>query len=311
MIYPIRITRINDGLVRSLMKYIYRDVHRNKFGYFGINTGPPGHSKSETSLLQAWIQDPELTEDTMKFKYFFGAKPFLKFVNEANKHEWGIWDETGITFSSKKWNTLSNILVEDVCQTMRIQLLGISFVTQDISFVDNRARRLLQWFTEVKRFELNPPIWKIHRVKLNQMKDKIFFPYPLFRYQEKMVKLRQIKIEGRLPLNLRNKFDELHVAWKEMMMKKHKTIIDTIIQEESPLDIWEMIELVQKNPKKYLNKKGKLDADLIMLDLEIGRSRASQIVKFLTKDDSEDIQKPKKTKKKLSGDLEDPGPPDG
>lgn len=282
MIYPERIKRIKDGLVRSLMKYQYRDVHRNKFGYFGITTGPPGHAKSETALLQAWIQDPELNEDTMKFKYFFGAKPFLKFVNEANKHEWGIWDETGITFSSKKWQTLSNILVEDVCQTMRIRQLGVDFVTQDISFVDNRARRLLQWFTEVKRFEMNPPIWKLHRVRLNQMKDKIYFPYPLFTYQGRMVKLRQITLEGRLPIPIRKKFDEMHVAWKEMLMKKHKKIIENIIQEESPLDIWEMIEKVQNERKEYINTKGKLDQDIIMLKLNIGRSKASQIVKFLS-----------------------------
>lgn len=290
--YPERVNRINDGLVRSFMKYLYRDVHVNKFGHFGITTGPPGHGKTETALMEAWFQDPKLNEDTLDFKYFFGAKPFLKFIDEADKHEWGIWDETGITLSSKKWNTLSNILVEDVLQTMRIKQLGVIFVSQDISFVDNRARRLLQWFTEVKRFENNSPTWKIHRVRMNQMKDKIFFPYPLFKHQGRMVKLRQITLEGRLPLPIRDKFDEMHIAWKDKMMKKHRRVIDKIEKEETPMDIWEMIEHVQENKKDYLNKKGNLDADLIMLKLEVGRSRASQIVKFLVKQEKPDKKKP-------------------
>ena len=127
------------------------------------------------------------------------------------------------------------------------------------------------------------------------MKDKIFFPYPLFKHKGRMVKLRQITLEGRLPLPLRNKFDEMHIAWKEQMMKKHRRVIDQIEREETPMDIWEMIEHVQENKKDYLNRKGKLDADLIMLKMEIGRSRASQIVKFLKKDEKDH---PKKTNKK-------------
>ncbi len=283
--YNPRILAIKDQLARNWFKYVWRQVHLNKFGHFGVITGLPGHGKTETGMLDIWIQDPTFTIDRLKEKVTMRPRDFIKNLNSFDRHEWILMSDTGLStsISSKNWNKLVNILVEDTTQIMRIKQMGVIFDAQVISFIDNRVRSLFHYFTEVKRHENHPARWKIHEVSVNQMRGKMLFPHPVLKINGRLVKLRNITLEGRLPEPFRRKFNEIQEEFKDSLMKQHAKTMAKIEMEENPLDIWEMIELVKNNMDKYLNARGKLDDDLIQLDLGIGRVRAAQIRKYINK----------------------------
>lgn len=292
--YNERILGIRNPYARAYFKYIWRQVHINNFGSFGVVTGLPGMSKSYTTLLEMWFQDMDFNEDNLNEKYVWSPKAFLKFINASDKYEWAAWDETGITLSSKKWATPYNILTEDAIQVMRIRKLGIRFCSQMVSFIDNRARSLFQTYTEVKRWERNPPFWKIHRVDMNQLEGKIYFPYYIFNINGNYAKLKGIHLHTMVNDKLKDKFEEMHTAWKEELLKHHGRTLEKIELEDHEYDIWEMIEMVQNEKKKYTNAKNKLDSDLIMTILNIGKPRAVQIVKFIEKNAGSKPVEPRK-----------------
>jgi len=286
--YNKRILAIKDPLARAWFKYIWRQVHINRFGYFGVNTGTPGHGKTETALLQSWFQDTTFTIDRLKEKITMTPKDFLKRLSEFDKHEWLVMSDTGLStsISSKNWNKLVNILIEDTTQIMRIKRMGVVFDAQVITFIDNRVRSLFHYFTEIRRHELNPPKWKIHEISMNQMKGTLYFPHPVLKIDGRLVKLRNITLDGRIPKEFRREFEEIQEEFKDTLLKKHVKSMVKIDMEENPMDIWEMIEHVKNNQDgKFLNSKGKLDDDMIQLGLGVGRSKSAQIKKFIIKNE--------------------------
>jgi len=281
--YNERILRIKNLPTRAFMKYLWRQVHINRFGFFGIITGLPGMGKSETALLLAWLQDETFDVSKLKDVYIRSAKDFIKRIDDADTHEWLVWGETALSLSSQKWYSLSNMIVDDVIQTMRTKELGVVFDTPNIGHIDKRARELFQWFTEVHREEQSPVRWKLHRIEVSQRYKKMLFPHPLFNINGNMVKLKEIIVKGRLPPIIIEKFDKLHKGFKNQLIKGHAKKIELLEREERGFDIWEVIEKVNSNQQNYANKWGKLDKDMIMLKDGVSRDRAVQIVKFIEK----------------------------
>ena len=281
--YNKRILNIKDNLTRAYYKYLWRQVHENNFGYFGIITGIPGMGKSETALMQAWIQDDTFNEDNLEDKYIRNAKDFINRVDSADKHEWLVWGETALSLSSQRWYSMSNMIVDDVIQTMRTKELGVIFDTPNIMHIDKRARDLFQWYCNVSRFEKSPVYMQIHRVFVNERYNKTFYPHPKFNINGVISKLRGIVVKGRLPKDIIDSFDILHKAFKDEITKKHIKNLDLIDQAESVTDVWGTIERIKLNLNEYKNNKDKIDKDIIMLKEGLSRDRATQVVKWIEK----------------------------
>lgn len=177
--YPKRVLAIKNQHVRAMMKYHYRDVHRNNFGYFGVYTGLPGHGKTEQAILHAWIQDETFNEDTLKDKVCSRPRQFIKAINEMGKYEWVIWMDAGLStaLSARNWQKITNTLVNDITMVMRIKKMGVIFDSQMIGFIDKSTRSLFRWFNEVKRFENHAPEVRMHNIQVNQQTGKIYFPF--------------------------------------------------------------------------------------------------------------------------------------
>lgn len=283
MKYPDRILNISEPHVRALMKFNYRDVHKNNFGYFGVYTGLPGHGKTESAMLHAYIQDGTFSEDTLKERVCTKPKDFLRAINDMERYQWCMWMDAGLStsLSSRNWHKVTNTLVNDTTMLMRIKRIGVIFDSQMIGFIDKSTRSLFRWFIEVKRFEQQPPRLSIHNIQVNQRYGKIYFPHPVFRINGHLVKLARISLKSRLPKPMRRKFDELHSAAKEGVLKRHYKTIEKIEAEEVPRTIFEMIEEAQDNIKKFRNKRGTIDLSLIKLHFGVGRGKAEDIKKFL------------------------------
>ena len=281
--YNPRILAIKDPATRAWMKYIWRDVNENRFGYFGVITGLPGSGKTYTNMLFMWLQDESFTVDNLTERVTRNPREFLKNLNELDKHQWISMTDAGLStsISSKNWNKLGNILMEDATQIQRVKQNGVSLDVQIVKFIDNRVRALLQWFTVVKRYEKNPAKWNIHRVQVSQIKDHIYYPHPIMKIGERMFKLKSITLEGMIPKEYRTKFEEVQLEFKENLLQQHADTMNRIYEEENPLTTWERIEKVKQEKQKYLNQKGQVDADLVMLHMDVGRSEAAKVVKFI------------------------------
>ena len=280
-----RIMAVKDQATQSLLKHIWNDVHTNNFGFFGVVTGPPGSGKTETAMLLAYLEDMSFNAENIRERVFFEPKDFLKAIDEFDKYTWVVWSETGITLSSKKWQTMSNIMVEDVVQTMRLKKMGVIFDTQHIGFVDNRARSMFQWFTEVRRYGKRWPRWKIYRVSTSQILGKTYYPFPMFRMPSgQPFKLREVELRTRLPKPILKQFDGIHREWKEKLWAKHAKMIDKMNAEENPMGIHDIIEQVQENIEKYRGLRGNIDTSLIAVDFDIGTPMANRIKRFVERE---------------------------
>lgn len=273
---------MKDHSARAFLKYAWRQVNLNRFGFFGCTTGTGGMGKSRTSLLLAWLEDETLNESTLQERWCRRPTDYLKRVNECSK-SWFALDDAGISssLSSKNWMELSNILVEDTSQLQRIKYNGSFIISQNIGFIDNRIRALLEWFFEVKRYEMYSPVIWVHKISVNQQRQKIFFPHPIFKIDNRTIKLSRICIRASLPKRIEDGFEEMDIAFKEMMLKKHYKVVMGIEEESSQLDIWEMIEKVSNEKGKYVNNHGRLDKSLLQLHFNISRDKADQIVNFI------------------------------
>lgn len=283
MDYSSRIMKITNPYVRALYKYHYREVHRNNFGFFGIYTGRPGNGKTEQAILHSWIEDDTFNEDTLKERVCSDPKMFLKGINEFDAHSWLMWMDAGIStsLSARNWQKITNTLVNDTTMLMRIKKMGVLFDSQMFGFIDKTTRSLFQWYMEVRRFENRSPVLSVHRIDVNQREGKVYFPYPVFNINNRLVKLTKMTVNGRLPKRMRDEFDGIHMAAKEKILNRHYRTIEKIEAEESPMGIWEMIEHVNNDINRYINQKGKIDMSQVMLHLNIGRSKAEQIVNFI------------------------------
>ncbi len=286
MNYNPRILKMTNPIIRAWMKYIWRDVNRDKFGFFADITGPPSSGKTLTNMALMFLQDTTFTPDTIKDRITRKPRDFIRTLNELDRGQWMTMTDAGqsSSISSKNWMKLGNIIMEDVTQVQRIKRCGITLDVQVERWIDNRVRTLFQWHTEVKRFGSNPSVWKIHRVKFNQITNTIIYPHPVLKVNNRMFKLRNITMKGIVPKEYIRVWEELEVEFKDRIIKESYDRIERIEQEENPLTTWERIDKVREKVEDYTNSRGKVDADLIMLKMNVGRSEAAKIVKFLRKE---------------------------
>lgn len=289
MRYNQRIEAINDHYIRAYMRYIWRQVHRNKFGFFGVYTGLPGMGKTESAMMKMWFQDETFDESSLKERLCRRPKQFLNAINNLDRFMWAAWMDVGLStnLSARNWQKITNAVVNDSAMIMRIKDMGIVFDSQIVGYIDKSTRSLFQWFYEVNRFENNPPVINIHKIRVNQRYNNVYFPHPIFRIGGRMVKLSRMTIKGRLPKVILNKFDDLQIAAKEKVLKQHHDMMDMMEQRENPKTVYEMVNEVHADvnskavKKKFKNKNGTIDISLIMAHFKIGRGKADQVKKLV------------------------------
>lgn len=214
------------------------------------------------------------------------AKEFIQIVDDSRRGDCVIWDEAGVSLSSRKWHSLSNILTGEVLQTYRVNYLTVFFVTPDLSFVDVQARRLMTLFVENKRYtEKEGHAW-LYNISVDRKTGKIYFPwYTVKPRRGGLINLPHIKIPrkaiNKVPKVTWKRIHEKELVFKHKTRKKNLAVIEAIEQEENTMTIYDMINEVDSNREKYTNPKGELDRHLVQLHLSVGRDKAAQIVKFI------------------------------
>ena len=250
-----------------------------------MNTGDTGSGKTLKALLSSYLINPRRFSAE---RYANSAKEFLDMVDDGKRGDVLIWDEAGVSLSSRKWHSLSNILTGEVLQTYRSRYYTVIFIAPDLSFIDVQARKLMNIFSEIQRYDANKSTDYLYKMKVDRKKGNIFFPWYQVKTKGMLVNLPRVMTPSsslkRIPKDVLKEVRRKEENFKAKIRKNSLAIISMIDQEEERTDtIYDMINLVEAEPDKFTNTKSKLDENLIQLHFGIGRGKSRQIVKFLRK----------------------------
>ena len=269
----------------TFYKYMRARTQRYKKNTAKVNTGDTGSGKTIKALLESYIINPKRFSEE---RYANSAKEFLDLVDDSKRGDVLVWDEAGVSLSSRKWHSLSNILTGEVLQTYRDKYYTVIFIAPDLSFIDVQARKLLNIFSEVQRYDAKASYDYLYKMKVDRKKGNIFFPWYQARFEGTLINLPRvmtpfsaIKKIPKAPLKaIRLK----ETMFKDKIRKNSKSIISMLEQEDGQsLTIYDMISEVETNPDKYTDAKGNIDKSLIEVAFGIGRTKSLQIVKFVRK----------------------------
>lgn len=134
-----------QGTTSYFLGYIKRRIKRNK-NFLATITGSTGSGKSYSALRIAELLDPDFSID----RVCFTPREFLNQINRGNLKRGSvlIWDEAGVTLSSRQWQSIGNKLINYLLQTFRHRNYIVIFTAPHLAFLDAGSRKLLHCFME-------------------------------------------------------------------------------------------------------------------------------------------------------------------
>lgn len=275
----------NYSKLNPYLRQIWNRVHRDKKNFIMVITGGVGEGKSYTALKLAELLDPTFNID----KVCFTPKEFIRAIDNVKRTgEVLIMDEIGVALSSRKWNTLSNALTNDIIQTFRYKRIISFFVVPDFSFIDVQARKLVQVYSKVKRDPNEPAELWIYNLDYDRRVGKAYYSHPLINNNGMTIKLQTLIMNGLPSKSLTAVYEEKHIKQKETMRKKNLKTLEMLDRDlvDSQDSIYDKVDEIIENKDKYLNKWGRIDWHLVAAEYSIGRDRARQLVLLAEKSDT-------------------------
>jgi len=276
---------LRDPVTKIWLNHIYLNAHKYQYGWMQITTGGVRSGKSMTICTEAELLSDRPLDD---YSFAFTPKQYIKSLDNMDRiGEVLIWSELGTALNARKWQSLSNILVTEIIQTMMIKKPIVLIDTPDMSFVDVQCRKLLYSYTEAKRWENSPVKLWVYRISVNRKIGKTYFPHPVVKVGNSIMKLRSINIRTQTPKDIWIKYDEKQKEYKDRLRKKNLKVIEIMEHElvGEKKTIYDMINEVQKDRPKFTSK-GRLSYSLIQTHMNVSERKALQIRNFIEKGDS-------------------------
>lgn len=261
-----------------------------------LTAGGSGDGKSWATIMHNYFLDPTFNLDKIVWNesQFYNALDNIKYVGEFI-----MWDEAGIGIPSKEWYSVSNRAIGKTLQIFRAdRRIGLTFTTQDLSFIDSQSRKLLNYFfmMEKRTSPDHSKMW-VREVMVNRYLGKMYMPYPRlkvdgYKYRFKYIgfDMEQIRKIPDLSAML-DEYDKksrpikkkLRIEQK-MMVEKYKSEKEKKAIESATSKLDAMLQVRDKiisAPQQYLNVAGYFDVDLIRAVEGISRNDAISIKKLL------------------------------
>lgn len=292
MIWSQHFGKLQSSEVAAYMylKNIWNRTHRLKYNFAEANVGDTGSGKTVSTITKSYLLNKKRFDER---SYCNSAKDFIQAIDDSKKGDALIWDECGVSLSSRKWNTIPNILIGETLQTYRHNKLCVFFVLPDLSFIDVQARKLMNAFVETKRYTTTESINWTYKLIINRRTGDIYFPHFRTSIRGEVVNIPRIhlakNIVDKVPKKIMKAITNKEIEFKSKLRKKNLSLISLIEKEtfQTEETIFDLINKIIENKEKYTNDKGKLDSNLIQLEENLSRDKASQILKFIKKKDSQ------------------------
>jgi len=282
--------QLKDKVARTWFNYVWLMAHRYKYGWSQLFSGMPGSGKTMTACKYAELLSKPGGFDPEKH-VAFTPDEYLESLRNIEIGQPVVWSEMGIGLPARRWYTLSNMLVAEVIQTMRIKKPIVLMDVSDISFIDIQARKLIFCISTSMRWQENPVKLWINRISVDRKTGNIYFPHPLLKVDGHIVKLEYIRFDNKPSEEVWKVVDKKQRRFKKEIevraRRTHRLLLKDLGMKRKT--IYDMIEEVRENREKYIAKEGKvkdkLDWHLVMVDKGISRDKAISIIRYIESKD--------------------------
>ena len=281
-----RLPQVQNRAVYCYFRYLWNRNHRYQYNTAQIVTGGGGSGKTIFGIISAFIINPKRFSENF---YVNSAKEFITAVDESRSGDSIVWDEVGVSLSSRKWHSLSNILTAETLQTYRRNKLTVFFVVPDMSFIDVQARKLMTSYVEMKRYNVDQSIAWIYNISIDRKKGDVYFPAYRMILDGILVKMPRMIIPRsvlkKIPIEIWRAIHEKENVFKTKIRRQSLKAISMIEEREGGGEktIFDFINEIQLEKEKYMNDKNELDWKLIKIDKNISRDKAQAIIAFMKK----------------------------
>ena len=264
-----------------------RLLNRNK-NWLAIICGETGSAKSYNALSIADRICPRGI--SARRCVVFNPVQFLNRVTERKDLKKGdiiIFDEAGVGMSSREWYSVQNKLLGSVLQTFRNLNVGVIFTTPNLSFVDVQARKLFHNYFETAYIDYKKEIayMKAYEIQHNSRYDKTYYKHPRIKDASgRVVSVSYLGIpKPRKDLIL--EYEQMKSEYTEQLNSKAlETLTMPKEKKSTKLDYKSLAEDIKGRHKEFINRKGRIDTDLIAADLRISPTVARVIKKTVERD---------------------------
>lgn len=145
------------------------------------------------------------------------------------KHNVFILDDIGVGINSRKWQSKTNILMNDILQTMRTTNTVVIMTVPMSSMLDKVARSLPHYYMEmeVALFKKGISIAKFFEVSHKQRQGKIFHMYPTAKYtKSKIVRISFKRPPDVVAVAYEKKRLEIAEILRDSKMNEFKQMMD-------------------------------------------------------------------------------------
>jgi hypothetical protein len=219
--------------------------------------GRPQAGKSLLDITKNTILDASFY-DSLEERVVYDANGFMHAMNQIVKHKIRgravTWDEAGVGMPARKWYDLSNQAISYTIQVAGVFGPFISFVTQDMSYIDSQPRKLINSFFDVSRTNNKYSTAKVFNITVDRRRGKAYFKYPTMITKEGIhIKLSKgIKLT-KPPKELIDRYMEHSKPYKEkitQMMEQRTEDFDDGVMEKKDYTISEIVQTLLSDTKK-------------------------------------------------------------
>lgn len=248
--------QIGTGLAAHC-NFILKRVYNNK-NFLGVITGPTGSGKSYAMLRLMEILNPDKTPEEIIKNVAFDAQEYMARINSGELKAGDVlsWDESGVSLSSRNWQSLANKSINYLLQTYRnMNLIGM-FNLPYFSFLDSQSRKLMHSLCNTVAIDRNTNrvMMKPFVLQVSQHSGKIYNPFLKIKTKNGYLKVKEIGVGLPSP-----ELIKLYEAKKKKFTIKLNQSID------------KMLDTTRKKEEKLINNLTNVERDCIE-DIEQGLS---------------------------------------
>jgi len=281
-----------EKLTHIYLKTIYETTHIIGLSWLGVSVGRHRAGKSIGTISASTVLDKTFI-DFFEKRVVYYPKDFLRAMRDIRRREIiggvVVWDEAGVGLPARDWYDVSNKAVNYALQVAGYLRPIIFFVTQDFTYIDSQARKLIQHFWEFSRSTTNFSFVKPYLLKHNRKTGEIQFIYPRIvlrwgnEYGPKYI-LTRIRLY-RPPQELIERYVIHSEPWKDKIMKKAEEKAKEFEEGDLEKKEWtvsQIIDYLVKNWRAYQSSRSRpdrprLDPYLIKADFSIPLNLARAI----------------------------------
>ncbi len=275
---------INNPIKVPYLKHMWNRTHKYKYGWMQVIVGDPGTGKSWAEMTLGEILDPKFDIN----KIAFSPSEFMDAIDDVKYNGEVICiEELGVILNARKWASMSNILTNEVLQTMRYKHIISFFTVPDISFIDSQARKLLNCFSETRRTGYEPANLWVYNVMHDRKRSRDpYFIHPRIMYNGAISALQYFVMKRKPSPQLLKEYKEKEMTYKDKINKRNRNALKQM-EQQSEVDsrtVFDYVNDVNDNIEDFKNVRGTLDWHLIAMKLGIGEPKAKQIKKYVEKE---------------------------